>query len=135
MQIYQRFKEVRKSLKMTQEEFGKELGRTKMAISYYEKGERSIDSAVIKLLQERFNINSDWLVNGTGDMILNNDNNNNYIDDERINTLSITYNLPQRFLKLALQLNKNELERIEGYMEAVIENRKIYEKDMQRLSS
>ncbi len=63
-------------------------------------------------------------------MILNNDN--NYIDDERIKTLSITYNLPQR---LALQLNKNELERAEGYMEAVIENRKIYEKERQRLSS
>lgn len=130
-----RIKIVRKYLKMTQEEFGKELGRTKRSVIFYEKGERSIDIAVIKLLQEKFNINSDWLVNGTGDMILNNDNNNNYIDDEKINTLSITYNLPQRFLKLALQLNKNELERAEGYMEAVIENRKIYEKDMQRLSS
>lgn len=120
---------------MTQEEFGKELGRTKRSVIFYEKGERSIDIAVIKLLQEKFNINSDWLVNGTGDMILNNDNNNNYIDDEKINTLSITYNLPQRFLKLALQLNKNELERVEGYIEAVIENRKIYEKERQRLSS
>lgn len=133
MEIYQRFKEIRNYLKMTQTEFGKELGRTKMAISYYEKGNRKIDDSVIILLKEKFNINSDWLVNGIGDMILNNDN--NYIDDERIKTLSITYNLPQRFLKLALQLNKNELERAEGYMEAVIENRKIYEKDMQRLSS
>ncbi len=130
-----RIKIVRKYLKMTQEEFGKELGRTKRSVIFYEKGERSIDIAVIKLLQEKFNINSDWLVNGTGDMILNNDNNNNYIDDEKINTLSITYNLPQRFLKLALQLNKNELERVEGYIEAVIENRKIYEKERQRLSS
>ena len=100
---------------------------------YYEKGDRKIDDSVIILLKEKFNINSDWLVNGIGDMILNNDN--NYIDDERIKTLSITYNLPQSFLKLALQLNKNELERAEGYMEAVIENRKIYEKERQRLSS
>ncbi len=120
---------------MTQEEFGKELGRTKRSVIFYEKGERSIDIAVIKLLQEKFNINSDWLVNGTGDMILNNNSNKNDINDENIKSLSITYNLPQKFLKLVFQLNQNELERVEGYIEALIENRKIYEKERQRLSS
>ena len=69
MQIYQRFMQLRKYLKMTQSEFGKELGRTKMAISYYEKGERSIDNSIILLLQEKFNINSDWLINGNGSML------------------------------------------------------------------
>lgn len=134
MQIHQRLKEIRIFFKMTQSEFGKELGRTKMAISYYEKGERSIDNAVIKLLQEKFNINSDWLINGKGYMLLNNGNKND-IDDENIKSLSITYNLPQKFLKLVFQLNQNELERVEGYIEALIENRKIYEKERQRLSS
>ena len=32
MQIYQRFMQLRKYLKMTQSEFGKELGRTKMEL-------------------------------------------------------------------------------------------------------
>lgn len=129
-----RIKIVRKYLKMTQEEFGKELGRTKRSVIFYEKGERSIDNAVIKLLQEKFNINSDWLINGKGYMLLNNGNKND-INDENIKSLSITYNLPQKFLKLVFQLNQNELERVEGYIEALIENRKIYEKERQRLSS
>ena len=71
MQIYQRFMQLRKFLKMTQSEFGKELGRTKMAISYYEKGERSIDNSIILLLQEKFNVNTDWLINGNGSMFNN----------------------------------------------------------------
>lgn len=72
MQIYQRFMQLRKFLKMTQSEFGKELGRTKMAISYYEKGERCIDNSIILLLKEKFNVNTDWLINGNGSMFIDN---------------------------------------------------------------
>ena len=68
MQIYQRFMQLRKYLKMTQSEFGKELGRTKMD----EKGERSIDNSIILLLQEKFNVNTDWLINGNGSMFIDN---------------------------------------------------------------
>lgn len=71
MSICQRFAELRKYLKMTQSEFGKELGRTKRSIIFYEKGERSIDNSIILLLQEKFNVNTDWLINGNGSMFNN----------------------------------------------------------------
>lgn len=70
MQIYQRFKEVRKSLKMTQTEFGNQLGKGLRAIQHYEAGERSIDNSIILLLKEKFNVNTDWLINGVGSMFL-----------------------------------------------------------------
>ena len=72
MQIYQRFKEVRKSLKMTQTAFGNQLGKGLRAIQHYEAGERSIDNSIILLLQEKFNVNTDWLRTGHGSMFLEN---------------------------------------------------------------
>lgn len=72
MQIYQRFKEVRKSLKMTQTAFGNQLGKGLRAIQHYEAGERSIDNSIILLLQEKFNVNTDWLINGNGSMFIDN---------------------------------------------------------------
>lgn len=55
---------------MTQEDFGKALERTKRSIIFYEKGERSIDIPVITLLKEKFNVNAEWLIFGTGSMFL-----------------------------------------------------------------
>lgn len=65
-----RFKQIRKALNMTQEDFGKALERTKRSIIFYEKGERSIDIPIITLLKEKFNVNAEWLIFGTGSMFL-----------------------------------------------------------------
>lgn len=130
MQIYQRFMQLRKYLKMTQSEFGKELGRTKMAISYYEKGERSIDNSVLLLLQEKFNVNTDWLINGNGSMFLS--DNEKKADSGVVSTAS-SYNVPERLLILLSKLKKEDLIRVEGYIQAIVDSYK--NKDMQKLSS
>ena len=130
MQIYQRFKELRKYLKMTQEEFGKELGRTKMAISYYEKGERNIDNSIILLLQEKFNVNTDWLINGNGSMFLSD---NEKKADSGVVSIASSYNVPERLLILLSKLKKEDLIRVEGYIQAIVDSYK--NKDMQKLSS
>lgn len=70
MEIYQRFREVRKVLKMTQTEFGNQLGKTMRAIQNYESGERNINNDIIMILNEKFNINIHWLYTGTGSMFL-----------------------------------------------------------------
>ena len=130
MQIYQRFMQLRKYLKMTQSEFGKELGRTKMAISYYEKGERSIDNSIILLLKEKFNVNTDWLINGNGSMFLS--DNEKKADSGVVSTAS-SYNVPERLLILLSKLKKEDLIRVEGYIQAIVDSYK--NKDMQKLSS
>lgn len=130
MQIYQRFMQLRKYLKMTQSEFGKELGRTKMAISYYEKGERSIDNSIILLLKEKFNVNTDWLINGNGSMFLS--DNDKKADSGAVSTAS-SYNVPERLLILLSKLKKEDLIRVEGYIQAIVDSYK--NKDMQKLSS
>lgn len=70
MSIHQRFKEVRKKLNFTQSEFGEQLGKKLRAIQYYEANDSNITLDIILLLQEKFNINSDWLINGNGSMFL-----------------------------------------------------------------
>ena len=130
MQIYQRFMQLRKYLKMTQSEFGKELGRTKMAISYYEKGERSIDNSIIILLQEKFNVNTDWLINGNGSMFLSD---NEKKADSGVVSIASSYNVPERLLILLSKLKKEDLIRVEGYIQAIVDSYK--NKDMQKLSS
>ena len=130
MQIYQRFMQLRKFLKMTQSEFGKELGRTKMAISYYEKGERSIDNSVLLLLQEKFNVNIDWMRTGQGSMFLSD---NEKKADSGVVRAASSYNVPERLLILLSKLKKEDLIRVEGYMQAIVDSYK--NKDMQKLSS
>ena len=70
MSIHQRFKEVRKKLYFTQSEFGEQLGKKLRVIQYYEANDSSITLDIILLLQKKFNVNSDWLINGTGYMFL-----------------------------------------------------------------
>ncbi len=70
-----RVKELRKSLGLTMEKFGKRLGVTKVAISNIEKGNRNITEQMFKSICREFNVNEEWLRTGKGDMHigLNND--------------------------------------------------------------
>lgn len=61
---------LRNTLGLKQDEFGKKIGRTKSAISNYEAGTRQIDNTTIKLICNIFNVNPDWLLNGTGEMFI-----------------------------------------------------------------
>lgn len=72
MSIHQRFKEVRKKLNFTQTEFGEQLGKKLRVIQYYEANDSSITLDIILLLQEKFNVNTDWLINGNGSMFIDN---------------------------------------------------------------
>lgn len=65
-----RFKQIRKALNLSQTEMGELLGKGLRAIQHYEKGERSIDNTVIILLEKAYNVNSNWLITGTGSMFL-----------------------------------------------------------------
>ena len=61
-----RIKEIRDSLKLTQEEFGKKIGVARNTIANYENGNRSPGKSVILSICREFNVNEDWLRYGTG---------------------------------------------------------------------
>lgn len=65
----ERIKELRKKLGLTQQEFADKLGIKRGAVANYEIGRNVPIDAVISLICREFNVNEDWLRNGTGPMI------------------------------------------------------------------
>jgi len=66
--IGERIRQVRKYYQLTQLEFGERLGCSKSSIINYEKGERSPDTVFLVRLLKEFNVDSNWLLLGTGKM-------------------------------------------------------------------
>ena len=65
-----RIREIRKSLNMTLEEFGRNLGVTKTAISTIENGKRNVTDQMFLAICRTYNVNPSWLKDGIGDMFV-----------------------------------------------------------------
>lgn len=65
-----RIKQLRLLLNLTQEEFGKKIGVTRSAISYLESGRSSLTEHMLFMICLIFNVNKNWLRDGTGEMFI-----------------------------------------------------------------
>lgn len=63
----ERLKLLRKTLQLSQDDFGKRLRVSNTAISKLEKGERNLTEQMILSICREFNVNEEWLRNGTGE--------------------------------------------------------------------
>lgn len=63
-----RIKEIRDSLNLTQEEFGKRIGSARNTIANYENGNRNPSNSVLMSICREFNVNEAWLRTGEGEM-------------------------------------------------------------------
>ncbi len=66
----ERIKKVRNDLGMTQEKFGEKIGMKKNSISQIESGKNSLTEQMFKSICREFNVNPEWLREGTGDMFI-----------------------------------------------------------------
>lgn len=66
----ERIKLLRKTLKLTQQEFADKLNIKRGAVANYEVGRNQPIDAVISLICKTYNVNEDWLKSGEGDMFL-----------------------------------------------------------------
>lgn len=64
----ERIKQLRQEFHLSQDAFGKRLGVTGAAISRMEAGERAITEQMLLAICREFNVNEEWLRNGTGEM-------------------------------------------------------------------
>ena len=76
----ERIKELRKSLGLTLDKFGTNLGVTKTAISRIEKGERNVTDQMFLSICREYNVNPTWLEKGTGPMFLERSEEDEYMD-------------------------------------------------------
>lgn len=72
MSINERIKEIRKALNLTLDKFGERIGVKKAAVSRWENGDKIADRMILSICRE-FNVNEEWLRNGTGEMFLQRD--------------------------------------------------------------
>lgn len=63
-----RIKELRKSLKLTQQAFGDRLGIKQNTVALYEMGRSGVSDGIIKSICREFNVNESWLRTGEGEM-------------------------------------------------------------------
>lgn len=66
----ERIKQIRKERNLTQQAFADRLRITRNNVAGYEAGTRNPSDAVISLICREFNVNEDWLRNGTGEMFI-----------------------------------------------------------------
>ena len=65
----ERLKKLRKSLDLTQQAFADRIGISRGNIAAYEVGKNAISDAVISLICREFDINEEWLRDGTVDSL------------------------------------------------------------------
>lgn len=63
-----RIKELRKTLGLTQNDFGLKLGLAPNTITNYETGRRDPSNQIIVAMCREFNVNEEWLRTGEGEM-------------------------------------------------------------------
>jgi transcriptional regulator with XRE-family HTH domain len=66
----ERIKQLRKNLNLTQQEFAEKIGSVQNTITGYESGRRNPSDSVINNICKTFNVNEEWLRDGTGNMFL-----------------------------------------------------------------
>ena len=61
-------KKLRKTLDLTQQKFADKIGVKQNTVAHYEIGRNEPIDTVITLICREFNVNEEWLRNGTGEM-------------------------------------------------------------------
>lgn len=122
-----RLKELRKTLKLTQKEFGEKMGVTGDTISSIEKGKINFTDRNIFLICEKYKVNEEWLRNGIGEM---------FQKDEQsiIDKFVEEYNLNDAIkscLECLVKLDVDEMRVLTNYIKSVAENynNKIHDKE------
>lgn len=68
--LHERLKTLRKALDLTQQEFADRIGSKRNTVAKYETSANTPSAAVVSLICREFNVNKEWLQNGTGEMFL-----------------------------------------------------------------
>lgn len=108
-----RIKELRKSLRLSQTEFGARLGIKQTTVAGYETGGRSPIDAVVSLICREFNVSEHWLRTGEGEMFVQ------LSRDEEIAAFVGSVlageedNFKRRFIAMLSKLNESDWELLE----------------------
>lgn len=113
-----RFKILRKTLKLSQNEIGEKLGVTRSAISRLESGDINFTEQMTKSICREFNVDYIWLTTGKGEMFAD-------LPETIIDELCIQYDLDEDDRKIIteyIKLDKNVRNALKQYIKNVFSN-------------
>nr|DAR71243.1 MAG TPA: helix-turn-helix domain protein [Caudoviricetes sp.] len=116
----ERMKELRKALKMTQQELADTLHIKRTNIGNYESGVSSPTDSVIALICREFGVSEDWLRNGNGDMFIP------MTRDEEIASFigsvqaDVDDTFKKRLISVLAKLDENEWDLLEKIAEGIV---------------
>ena len=116
-----RFVEIRKHLKLTQDEFGRRLGTSRDAIANIEYGRVEPSQMIIKLVCKEFGVDEIWLRTGAGEMF------REVSRDEQVaaffmGTLSGDDQFKKAFVSALSQLDECAWEKLKEFAEKLYED-------------
>lgn len=119
-----RIKKIRKSLRLTQKDFGAKIGMKPSSISDIETGRNNLSEQTIKLICKEYQINEVWLRTGEGEMYSEISPEDRY--SINLGKLTLEENqFVQNVINSLAESDSDELKVIENYMKkclGIIEN-------------
>ena len=103
----ERVKELRKTLNLTLEEFGSKVGVTKQTISRIENGVNNLTDQMLLFICREYNVNEEWIRNGTGEMFIPLTR-NQIITDFAGDIIKEDDTFKKRLIEALAKLNENE---------------------------
>lgn len=113
-----RLTELRKSLNLSMEDFGKRLGVGRSTISRLESGSNNLTEQMIKSICREYNVDYMWLTTGKGEMFID-------LPETIIDELCMQYELDEDDRKLIteyIKLDKKVRSAIKQYIKNVSSN-------------
>lgn len=112
----ERIKILRKTIGISQLDFGKKIGISDTAVSKLEKGDRNPSEQTIKSICREFNVNYAWLTEGIGDMF-------SALPETLLDEVADKYNLDELdkiIVKRYMQLSPEKREVIKEYIASIV---------------
>ncbi len=111
----ERLKELRDTLGLSQEEFGKHIGSARNTIANYEIGRRTPSNAIVLSICRVFHVNYYWLTQGDGEMFSGTPEN---IIDELVEEYGLD-DADRNIIEKYLSLPENKRNVIKGYLKSI----------------
>lgn len=112
----ERIKELRKVLNLSQESFSSKLNISRSHFAMIENGSKNITDRVFSDICRVFNVNEEWLINGTGGMFAPTFN-------DKLDQLATEYNfskLEYTFFSSYLKLDEKKREAVTEFLESIV---------------
>ena len=117
-----RIKEIRKEHKLTQVEFGEQIGVKGNTITGYETGLRNPTEAIILSICREFNVNEHWLRTGEGFKYIPKEDETAVIVSELLEEENPLYDIIKGIMKTYSRLDPKSQETLKKFSEDLLHN-------------